>query len=261
MKKPVTMADIAKICNVSIATVSYVLNNRENQRISEETRQKVLQIANLYMYRQNPYARSLAVGGNHNILFFYDESDFSIYNAEILRFLDLLAAYLRPFKYNIAVAPRGLIAKYNYVDAIITYRIDKGTFRAISGLNFVPVISVDCLIDDNLFFEVNNSFRQLDPEKGTYLSLPYGDEKTRELLKEAVDVRFIESFSSLHRLLKDADKPIICLNRELGNYLDSLGFPHSFVDLNSAKKLEAIAESLERSISREEVEFHKYMID
>ena len=42
-----TIRDIAKMAGVSAATVSYVINNREDQRISEETKKKVLQIVNL----------------------------------------------------------------------------------------------------------------------------------------------------------------------------------------------------------------------
>ena len=41
MKKITTLSELAKICNCSTATVSYVLNGREDQRISEETKQKM----------------------------------------------------------------------------------------------------------------------------------------------------------------------------------------------------------------------------
>ena len=41
-KKKVTIKDIADACGVSTATVSYVVNGREDQRISPETRKRVL---------------------------------------------------------------------------------------------------------------------------------------------------------------------------------------------------------------------------
>jgi DNA-binding LacI/PurR family transcriptional regulator len=47
MKTKITIKDIAREAGVSIATVSYVLNNKTEERISEETRKKVLQIINL----------------------------------------------------------------------------------------------------------------------------------------------------------------------------------------------------------------------
>ena len=54
MKKNVTAKDIAKLCGVSQATVSYVINNRQNQKISEETRRKVLDAVEALHYYPNP---------------------------------------------------------------------------------------------------------------------------------------------------------------------------------------------------------------
>lgn len=53
MKKNVTAKDIAKLCGVSQATVSYVINNRQNQKISEETRRKVLDAVEALHYYPN----------------------------------------------------------------------------------------------------------------------------------------------------------------------------------------------------------------
>ncbi len=62
MKNKVTLRDIAKEANVSVATASYVLNNRDDQSISEATRKKVLQIANLYGYKLNFPAKCISSG-------------------------------------------------------------------------------------------------------------------------------------------------------------------------------------------------------
>ena len=56
MKQSVTIKDVAKEAGVSVATVSYVINNRTDKRISEKTRKKVLQIINLLGYTPNQSA-------------------------------------------------------------------------------------------------------------------------------------------------------------------------------------------------------------
>ena len=45
MARQVTLKDVAREAHVSAATVSYIINNREDQKISDATRKKVLQIA------------------------------------------------------------------------------------------------------------------------------------------------------------------------------------------------------------------------
>ena len=61
MEKKVTVRDVAKEAGVSVATVSYIMNNRTDQKISEETRKKVLQIANLLNYKPSSVAKSPAI--------------------------------------------------------------------------------------------------------------------------------------------------------------------------------------------------------
>lgn len=53
-----TIKDIAKECNVSLSTVSLVLNN--NPRISEKTRNRVLSSVKKHAYQPNAHARGLA---------------------------------------------------------------------------------------------------------------------------------------------------------------------------------------------------------
>lgn len=61
MKNRVTQSDIARIAGVSIFTVSCAINNRrgDNVRISEETRQRVLDVAKQLGYKPNLLAQGL----------------------------------------------------------------------------------------------------------------------------------------------------------------------------------------------------------
>ena len=66
-KKQVTLGDIAQQAGVSIATVSYVLNNYKNSRISDETRQRVMETAEQLNYRPNVNARILKGKGSSTV--------------------------------------------------------------------------------------------------------------------------------------------------------------------------------------------------
>lgn len=59
MKGNITAKEIAKICGVSQATVSYVLNNRSDKRISQKTIEKVRRVISEYDYVPNEAARSM----------------------------------------------------------------------------------------------------------------------------------------------------------------------------------------------------------
>lgn len=59
MKKNITAKEIAAICGVSQATVSYVINNRTDKRISQDTRDKILDAIETYHYVPNEAARNM----------------------------------------------------------------------------------------------------------------------------------------------------------------------------------------------------------
>jgi DNA-binding LacI/PurR family transcriptional regulator len=62
MQKRVTASDVAELAGVSRTTVSFVLNNVPGMRISEETRQKVLEAAQQLDYHPNISAQRLVTG-------------------------------------------------------------------------------------------------------------------------------------------------------------------------------------------------------
>ena len=59
-QRGVTMNDVAKHAGVSRTAVSFVLSNRENASISEETRTRINEAVQELGYRPNAGARALA---------------------------------------------------------------------------------------------------------------------------------------------------------------------------------------------------------
>lgn len=85
-KKPIIRADVAKLAKVSASTVSLVLNENPNTRISKETRKRVFDAAKKIGYQPNAVARALVTGRSNNIgiIIFHTGSPFSIYSAGLL---------------------------------------------------------------------------------------------------------------------------------------------------------------------------------
>lgn len=68
-RKRVTLAQVADAAGVSKSSVAFVLNNRpSNVKISDRTRNRILDAAKQLGYRPNAAARSLATGRSHRIL-------------------------------------------------------------------------------------------------------------------------------------------------------------------------------------------------
>src|SRR5690349_3574720 len=75
MKRRPTIHDVAKRAELSISTVSLVLNNKSN--VSESTREKVLQIIAELGYHPQRSARGLASSLSGNLGFILSEDHFS----------------------------------------------------------------------------------------------------------------------------------------------------------------------------------------
>jgi len=67
MRRRVSSHDVAREAGVSQSTVSLVLNGKSDARISEQTRQRVLEAARKLNYSRNAMARALVTGRTHRI--------------------------------------------------------------------------------------------------------------------------------------------------------------------------------------------------
>lgn len=160
-KKKVTIKDIAEACGVSTATVSYVLNGREDQRISPETWKRVMHEVHLMGYESSAVAKALATG-NNNVVGLYAPNLGRLQSRayENAFFVSQLAESLRGRGYQLQLI--GELCRHTTIktlDAIVTLDVDRETFRQIGFNCFYPLICVDGLVDDPfLFYQVNNNF-------------------------------------------------------------------------------------------------------
>lgn len=159
MAKKVTVKDVAKEAGVSVATVSYIMNNRTDQKISEATRKKVLQIANLLNYTPSFAAKSLATGRNNIIGISYRlNNNTPTRNLEITNFVNILIPRLNRLKYDVLFMPIRAAEDnlpYNQnIDGIITIDLPKKEFKVLADNYYIPIINIDMIINDSLFYQI-----------------------------------------------------------------------------------------------------------
>ena len=162
IKKP-TVKDVAREAGVSVATVSYIMNDRKDQKISEETRKKVLQIANLLNYRPSHAAKTLATGRTNLIGIAYRlEESTPARNMEITCFVNLLIERLNRMSYNVlficADAEASVLPLSGNLDGILAIDLPHDLFRKLADSYLVPVISVDMFVGDPLFYQIYTDY-------------------------------------------------------------------------------------------------------
>lgn len=160
-KNRVTIKDVAKAANVSIATVSYVLNNTPGQSISDDTRKKVVQFANLLGYECNVMARYLATGKSNTVSALVKgfEPFASQYYTKLLTELSRIL-WQRNFGLKIVDYADGF-KRNTDCDAYITLALSENEFRTFADTKLIPVIAVDSVFEDFLFYRINDDFESL----------------------------------------------------------------------------------------------------
>ena len=150
MKKKYTMKDIAEICGVSTATVSYVLNDAQNQSISAETKKHVLHIANMVGYVSSASAKALATGRTHLIGVCVPYRSNA---AGKQRLLQALAKEAEKAGYRlILLTEKCLTQQVTDVDAVFAIDLSEAEFSVLGNNSFVPLLYLDGLTDDDLFY-------------------------------------------------------------------------------------------------------------
>lgn len=159
--KKVTMRDVAKEVGVSLATVSYVLNHSEKEKISHEMRLKVMETAKRMNYVPNQSARALA-GKKSSLIGIIVNIDEGSTSSKKGRYYDLVAELQRQFhlmNYDTVVSFMSkmddvdIISKRS-MDAAFIIDIDEKNLNASTRNYYVPVIFLDCDFEENLFYKI-----------------------------------------------------------------------------------------------------------
>lgn len=159
MKKRTTVKDVAREAGVSVATVSYIMNDRKDVKISDETRKKVLQIANLLNYRPSTAAQTLATGKTNiiGITYIFSPENPS-YNMEQSFYVNMLIEQLNRMHYSVIFIPtdsvNDTLSVTQNIDGIIAIDLPTDVFRDFSDKYMVPIVAVDMIVNDNLFYQV-----------------------------------------------------------------------------------------------------------
>ncbi|WP_164515001.1 LacI family DNA-binding transcriptional regulator [Paenibacillus lentus] len=164
----VTMKDIAEAANVSLATVSYVLNNNTKQKISEETRQRILKISKELQYVPNMAARSLVGNTSSKLVAIVTLKNHHDQPWHRSRYYDLtmkLQELLNEQGYDVIVAGTDseqveldIILKRT-LDALFIIDVPEQHFFNISRKFTVPIIVIDSYIADTMFRKVVPDYR------------------------------------------------------------------------------------------------------
>lgn len=252
-KNKTTMRDIAKACNVSVATVSYVLNHSEHEKISHDTCLKVTEAATCLHYVPNTLAKRSA-GHKSNLvgiiinlkqhnksekkLLYYDLAIELSNSVKLLGFESVIMT-TKDLKNDFTV-----IAKHE-LDAIFMIDIDNQIVNKITKNYYVPIIFLYGEVNDKLFCKIYPNYCSL-LQKAKYIlntDTPFlvMEDIYSQCLKEQIHKEFASKDifintpnSDLHLFLQTHSKSKgIVLSDILGLQMKLCMDPRDFVVLSS----------------------------
>lgn len=148
----VSMKDIAKECQVSVATVSKALNNQSD--IGEETRKRICQVAKELGYYTNSSARALKTNRTYNIgVLFVDEMNSGLAHEYFSSVLDSLKIAAENHGYDITFISHNVKnenmtylqhAKYRGVDGVIIACVEFHDPQVVELIQSdIPTVTID----------------------------------------------------------------------------------------------------------------------
>ncbi len=262
MGKRVTIYDIAKEAGVSAATVSYVINNREGQTISEETKNKIWHVINMLNYKPNVFAKNLRSSSGSKLIAICTENHGFFEKAEFADIIEGLSATLHgSFDIIVCMPPFGRISN---AEAILAYNVSKETFYGIGNQNYIPLIAVNCLVEDKLFFQITADYAKLRRKADeyfngeyTFVSIAPADAGLKQQIIDTFpSVAFIEKSAGLQAL---STKNILTVHGVIAEFFKDNGANLLYEDLYSPLCRQT-ADCIQKALSREPFNIHSFKV-
>lgn len=278
MKAKVTIKDVAREAGVSVATVSYVINNRTDMRISEDTRKKVLQVINLLNYTPNQSAQALVTNRNHTVALYTSDASSVLKKAEQMHLIDSLSDYLHQKNYDLIYLANSYTEKYDNADVIIGYDIACDYFHQVGDRNFRPFLALDCIIHDPLFFEINTDYAKVAEKANDFFqgaSYTFVALDTPNTAKKAFIEQQFEKViyvNDLHELFSLSKEAVATVDTAVYEALLSMKHPENIApDSTTATlfyqsaivpaKFDTLFTCIEHAIKRTQLKDHQFLVD
>ena len=161
-KRRVTMKDVAEKAGVSTATVSYVLNYSNTERISHETRLKVFEAANELNYIPNIEAKSLSGKKSYMVGVIINKKE-NCRKSMVYQYYDLadeMRIILNDMGYDMflvsaeEIEQGAALGLRRALDAVFIVDMEEEIFRKLASQFYVPAIFIDGYVSDPLFCKI-----------------------------------------------------------------------------------------------------------
>lgn len=267
--KKATNRDVAEFAGVSVATVSYVINGRTDKHISEATRKKVLHAANFLNYAPNPYAvglsttrsRSLVIRSCRNISLLQELENACF----IRRFASVCAENNYQLSYSADKEPDRITAS-----ACICVGMSRKEFYAISDENFIPVIVLDGLVNDPVFYQITADYSRIRSfaqshfgDDFTYIALATdNDELNHMIMDELPGTVFVREFQEAAQAIQQCQnvvisQPSVAEIAKLCTQSHRILFYEDYVNERLPKIIETVNNAIDRVSVTDEMHFVK----
>ncbi len=253
--KKATNRDVAKLAGVSVATVSYVINGREDQRISEATKKKVYQAMNFLNYSPNLYAVGLNTPQPQTIVVRSSINATYLTEMEILHFMRDFNTLCEKQHIQLTYSLDKRAAKIA-ATACICFDLPNDEFHSFAEENFIPVIAIESLVGDPVFYQITTDFERVFKAAEDYFkedfTLVYIEPNNKETKEKILSVfKEVIFLSSLTDIGKIAPKNIaLCQPALFPLFENSENFKVFKYALDPSMLSETVMDCIEKALNR-----------